>query len=111
MDQIEAERRRAKRSLVQWLYSDAHMKVPRRNYAELKKRYAKEDPKGKEPTPAQIRTRIREEWDIYHEELLSDRILQQEYRRLLGGASGVYPLFRWKHRTQPAALAVPEIAS
>ncbi len=84
MDQIEAERRRAKRSLVQWLYSDAHMKVPRRNYAELKKRYAKEDPKGKEPTPAQIRTRIREEWDIYHEELLSDRILQQEYQRLLG---------------------------
>lgn len=81
MDQIEAERRRAKRSLVQWLYSDAHMKVPRRNYAELKKRYAKEDPKGREPTPAQIRTRIREEWDIYHEELLSDRILQQEYQR------------------------------
>lgn len=86
MDQIEAERRRAKRSLVQWLYSDAHMKVPRRNYAELKKRYAKEAPKGREPTPAQIRTRIREEWDIYHEELLSDRILQQEYRRLLGEA-------------------------
>ena len=84
MDQIEAERRRTKRSLVQWLYSDAHMKVPRRNYAELKKRYAKEDPKGREPTPAQIRTRIREEWDIYHEELLSDRILQQEYQRLLG---------------------------
>lgn len=84
MDQIEAERRRTKRSLVQWLYSDAHMKVPRRNYAELKKRYAKEDPKGKEPTPAQIRTRIREEWDIYHEELLSDRILQQEYQRFLG---------------------------
>lgn len=84
MDQIEAERRRAKRSLVQWLYSDAHMKVPRRNYAELKKRYAKEDPKGREPTPAQIRTRIREEWDIYHEELLSDRILQQEYQRILG---------------------------
>lgn len=84
MDQIEAERRRTKRSLVQWLYSDAHMKVPQRNYAELKKRYAKEDPKGKEPTPAQIRTRIREEWDIYHEELLSDRILQQEYQRFLG---------------------------
>ncbi len=84
MDQIEAERRRTKRSLVQWLYSDAHMKVPRRNYAELKKRYAKEYPKGREPTPAQIRTRIREEWDIYHEELLSDRILQQEYQRFLG---------------------------
>ena len=84
MDQIEAERRRAKRSLVQWLYSDAHMKVPRRNYAELKKRYAKEYPKGREPTPAQIRTRIREEWDIYHEELLSDRILQQKYQRFLG---------------------------
>lgn len=84
MDQIEAERRRTKRSLVQWLYSDAHMKVPRRNYAELKKRHAKEDLKGREPTPAQIRTRIREEWDIYHEELLSDRILQQEYQRFLG---------------------------
>ena len=84
MDQIEAERRRTKRSLVQWLYSDAHMKVPRRNYAELKKRYGKEYPKGREPTPAQIRTRIREEWDIYHEELLSDRILQQEYQRFLG---------------------------
>lgn len=86
IDQIEAERRRAGRSLVQWLYTDAHMKVPREKYAELKEIRAGEDLDGKAPTPAQIRKRIRDEQRIYHIELLNDAILHQDYGRLLSGA-------------------------
>lgn len=86
IDQIEAERRRAGRSLVQWLYTDAHMKVPRQKYAELKEIYAGGDPDGKAPTPAQIRKDVRDEQKIYHIELLNDAILQQDYDRLLSGA-------------------------
>lgn len=86
IDQIEAERRRAGRSLAQWLYTDAHMKVPRRNYAELKELYARENPDNKTPTPAQIRKKIRDEQIAYHTELLSDAVLHQDYGRLLSGA-------------------------
>lgn len=86
IDQIEAERRRAGRSLAQWLYTDAHMKVPRRNYAELKELYAREKPDNKTPTPAQIRKKIRDEQIAYHTELLSDAVLHQDYGRLLSGA-------------------------
>ena len=86
IDQIEAERRRAGRSLAQWLYTDAHTKVPRRNYAELKELYARENPDNKTPTPAQIRKKIRDEQIAYHTELLSDAVLHQDYGRLLSGA-------------------------
>ena len=86
IDQIEAERSRAGRSLFQWLYTDAHMKVPRRNYAELKELYARENLDNKTPTPAQIRKKIRDEQIAYHTELLSDAVLHQDYSRLLSGA-------------------------
>ena len=72
--------------MVQWLYTDAHMKVPRQKYAELKEIYAGENPDGKAPTPAQIRKDVRDEQKIYHIELLNDAILQQDYGRLLSGA-------------------------
>lgn len=86
IDQIESERKWAKRSLFQWLYSDAHMKVPRQNYSDIKALYTQEDPDGKTPTPAQIRKRIRDDQSIYHIELLSDTVLHQDYSRLLGEA-------------------------
>lgn len=86
IDQIESERSQAGRSLFQWLYSEAHMKVPRRNYEELEELYAREDPDNKAPTPAQIRKRIRDEQSVYHTELLSDAVLHQDYCRLLSGA-------------------------